>query len=102
MPDPAKTAWWFPDRGYGQSRGHQKKKERALSGSHAVGAGGYFTVPAVHGLVPEISYRFCTLIQRAEDDGYALTKIASKKGEAGMVQVDPAALSLPSLTVSLA
>lgn len=95
MPDPAKTAWWLPDRGYGQSRGHQREKERALSRSLAVGACGYFTVHAMHGLIPGISYRFCTLIQRADDYGYALTKIASKNGEAGMGQVEPAALIPP-------
>ncbi len=51
-------------------------------------AGGYFNIHAAHGLIQGTSYRFCTLIQRADGYGYALTKIASEKGEAGMGQAE--------------
>ena len=102
IPDPVKTAGWLPDRGYGQSRGHHRKKERDLSGSRGRRASGCFTIHAAQGLIPGICHRFCALIQRTDRYGDRLTKIASKKGDAGMGQAEPAALSLLDRTVSLA
>lgn len=47
----------------------------------------------VDGPVQGIHHRFCTLIQRADGYGYSITKIALQKGDAGMGQEKPAALS---------
>lgn len=64
-------------------------------GRAAVRAGGRVNLQTGNGLVQGIRHRSCTLIRRADGDGYSGTKIASNKGEAGMGQAMPAALSLP-------
>jgi len=62
----------------------------------AVRASGSFNIQTPQSVVQGIHYRFCKLIQRADGYGYSWVKIALRqKGEAGMGQASPAALSLP-------
>ncbi|MDD4933983.1 MAG: hypothetical protein PHO89_11050, partial [Methylacidiphilaceae bacterium] len=77
------------------------KKAGVYIGRVAIRASGSFNIKTGNGLVQGISYRFCTLIQRADGYGYAFTKIANKKGEAGKGQALPAALSLPGLNTGV-
>ncbi|MDD4934002.1 MAG: hypothetical protein PHO89_11145, partial [Methylacidiphilaceae bacterium] len=77
------------------------KKAGAYVGRVAIRASGSFNIKTGNGLVQGISYRFCTLIQRADGYGYAFTKIANKKGEREQGQASPAALSLPGLNAGV-
>ena len=74
------------------------KKAGAYIGRVAIRAIGSFDIQTAasktnNGLMQGIHYRFCTLIQRADGYGYSITKIALQKGDAGMGQAKPAALS---------
>ena len=66
------------------------KKAGRYLGRVAIRATGSFNIQTATGLVQGIPHRFCTLIQRADGYGYALTQRAFDIGEAG-------ALSLPGL-----
>lgn len=63
----------------------------------AVRASGRFNIQGAQGLIPGVSYRCCTLKQRADGYGDAFTTIAWEKGEVGRGQAEPAVLSLPGL-----
>jgi 5-methylcytosine-specific restriction endonuclease McrA len=77
------------------------KKAGTYLGRVAVRASGSFDIRSATGLVQGIHHRFCTLIQRADGYGYFWTKIASYKGDAGMGQAAPAALSLPGMNAGV-
>ena len=66
------------------------KKAGRYLGRVAIRATGSFNIQTATGRVQGISHRFCTLIQRADGYGYALTQRAFDIGEAG-------ALSLPGI-----
>ena len=66
-------------------------------GRVAIRATGSFNIQTATGLVQGIPHRFCTLIQRADGYGYALTKRAFDEGDAGTGAAYAAALSLPGL-----
>ncbi len=70
-------------------------------GRVAIRASGSFNIQSAEGLIQGISHRFCTLIQRADGYGYALTPIASTQGDAGMGRSVTAALSLPGLNAGV-
>ena len=57
------------------------KKAGTYLGRVAIRASGSFNIQTGNGLVQGIHHRFCTLIQRADGYGYAITKIASTQGE---------------------
>ena len=66
-------------------------------GRVAIRASGSFNIQTATGRVQGISHRFCTLIQRADGYGYALTKRAFDTGDAGTGAAYAAALSLPGM-----
>jgi hypothetical protein len=70
------------------------KKAGTYLGRVAIRASGSFNIQTGDGLVQGIHHRFCTLVQRADGYGYACTKIALDKGEAGTGAACAAALSL--------
>ncbi|WP_228579692.1 RNA-guided endonuclease IscB [Acidiferrobacter thiooxydans] len=73
------------------------KKAGRYFGRVAIRATGSFNIQTATGLVQGIAHRFCTLIQRADGYGYALTKRAFDTGEAGTGAAYAAALSLPGM-----
>ncbi len=77
------------------------KKAGNHLGRVAIRASGRFNIQSGTGLVQGIHHRFCTLIQRADGYGYSWAKIATTKGDAGMGQASPAALSLPALNTGV-
>jgi len=77
------------------------KKVGTYLGRVAIRASGSFNVQTGNGLVQGIHHRFCTLVQRADGYGYAWTKIALDKGDAGTGAACTAALSLPGLNAGV-
>ena len=73
------------------------RKSGTYGGRVAVRASGSFNIQGAHGLIQGVSYRCCTLQQRADGYGYAFTTIAWEKGEGRRGQAEPAVLSLPGL-----
>ncbi|MEY2341478.1 RNA-guided endonuclease IscB [Acidithiobacillus sp. IBUN Pt1247-S3] len=71
------------------------KKTGTYLGRVAIRASGSFNLQIGNGLVQGIHHRFCAPIQRADGYGYLWTKIALDRGDAGLGQATPAALSLP-------
>jgi 5-methylcytosine-specific restriction endonuclease McrA len=59
------------------------RKVGTYLGRVAIRASGSFNIQTGNGLVQGIHHRFCTLVQRADGYGYAWTKIAFNKGDAG-------------------
>jgi 5-methylcytosine-specific restriction endonuclease McrA len=77
------------------------KKVGTYLGRVAIRASGSFNIQTGNGLVQGIHHRFCTLVQRADGYGYAWTKIAFNKGDAGTGAACAAALSLPGLNAGV-
>ena len=77
------------------------KKAGIYLGRVAIRASGSFNIQTIDGLVQGIHHRFCTMVQRADGYGYMWTKIASDKGDAGLGQALPAALSLPGMNAGV-
>jgi 5-methylcytosine-specific restriction endonuclease McrA len=77
------------------------KKVGTYLGRVAIRASGSFNIQSATGLVQGIHHRFCALVQRADGYGYAWTKIALDKGDAGTGAVYAAALSLPGLNAGV-
>ncbi|PKY11732.1 HNH endonuclease [Acidithiobacillus marinus] len=73
------------------------KKVGTYWGRIVIRTSGSFNVGAGKEAVQGIHHRFCTLIQRADGYGYAWTKIASDKGDAGTGAACAAVLSLPGM-----
>lgn len=77
------------------------KKTGTYLGRVAIRASGSFNLQTGNGLVQGIHHRFCALIQRADGYGYLWTKIALDRGDAGLGQATPAALSLPGMNAGV-
>ena len=93
----AKTAFGFQTGDLVRAVVTTGKKAGAYLGRVAIRASGSFNIQTATGLVQGVHHRFCTLIQRADGYGDALTKRAFDTGEAGTGAAYAAALSLPGL-----
>jgi hypothetical protein len=76
------------------------KKVGEYLGRVAIRASGSFNIQTGNGLAQGIHHRFCTLVQRADGYGYAWTRIALDKGDAGGAAC-AAVLSLPGLNAGV-
>jgi 5-methylcytosine-specific restriction endonuclease McrA len=73
------------------------KKPGTYVGRVAIRATGRFNIQTSQGLIQGLSYRVCSLLQRADGYGYSFTTIAVKKGDAGIGQAMPASLPILGL-----